>query len=82
MFRPAIRGEPRMDKTDGTAWFDQVPGTLKLPDLEPPPTCPFILTNDVKERKTDALAHPFFSGRPVRLVFGDHRSEPAGPSLR
>jgi len=32
--------------------------------------------------KTDAPSNPFFSGRPVRLVFGDRRAVPCGPSLR
>ena len=59
--RPA-RANPERNGLNGTAWLNQALGTLKLPNLGPPPTCPFILTNDVKERKTDALANPLFLG--------------------
>ena len=39
------------------------PDTLRLSDEEPPPTCPFILTNNVKERKTPTpLALPLLRG--------------------
>ena len=53
--------------------MNQAPGTLKLPDLEPPPTCPFILTNDVKEQKTDDKSLPIRGDQ--RLVFGNPRNE-------
>ena len=40
--------------------------TLRLSDEEPPPTCPFILTNNVKERKQPTpWLLPFFKGRAV-----------------
>ncbi|MBO9713185.1 hypothetical protein [Sphingomonas sp.] len=56
----------------------QAPGTLKLPDLGPPPTCPFISTYDVKERKrpTRSLT-PFFIGAVMRLFLSDRFVVPA-----
>ena len=35
-----------------------------------------------RAQKPDALPNPFFSGAVRRLVYGDCRSEPCGPSLR
>jgi hypothetical protein len=47
----------------------QVTNALKTLDLEPPPTCPFILTNNEKERKRpDANPYPPLTGSTGRLI--------------
>jgi hypothetical protein len=43
-----------------TANLLQVSDALKPPDLEPPPTCPFIKIDNVKERKRATPDYPPF----------------------
>src|SRR5690348_16270375 len=64
-------------RTYRTAWFYRAPDTLKLSDPGPPPTCPFISTNNVKERKRPThRPSPFSRGDPCACFSVTAATEP------